>query len=87
MRIVNLRGSWSIIPAVAAAAMPKCPLCLAAFLSTIGVGVGVETRWLLPLMLAFLARRRRGYKPFSLGLGGAIFVLSGKFYFDDWALV
>ncbi|HLM60408.1 MAG TPA: MerC domain-containing protein [Pyrinomonadaceae bacterium] len=97
MRSVNLRCNLAIFPALAAAAMPKCPLCLATISSTIGIGVVIETGWLLPLMLAFLAvstgtlafraRRRRGYNPFFLGITGAAFVLGGKFYFDNTTLV
>lgn len=97
MRFPNLRDNAGVFPSLVAAAMPKCPLCLAGLLSTFGISVVIETRWLLPLialflaaaigMLWFRARHRRGYKPFLLGFSGAMFVFAGKFYFDNSGFV
>ncbi len=92
------RGAWrsalSVVPAIGAALLPKvaCPACwpaYAGFLSTLGLGFLMETRWLLPLTTVFLAlaigalalraRARQGYRPLGLGLVGAAVVLGGKF--------
>jgi len=32
---------WAVAPWIALAALPKCPLCIAAYLSAIGIGAGV----------------------------------------------
>jgi mercuric ion transport protein len=97
MRFPNLRDNAGVFPSLVAAAMPKCPLCFAGLLSTVGMGIVVEMRWLLPLVILFLsvavamlwfrARRQHDYKPFFLGLSGAIFVSAGKFYFDNMGFV
>jgi hypothetical protein len=65
--------------------------------SVLGLGSVVNVKWLLPVMLAFLivavwmlafrARRRRGYSPFALGLAAALIILAGKFYFNDNAIL
>lgn len=92
------RPSWraglAMLPGIGAAMLPKaaCPACWSAyagFLSSVGLGVLLDTAWLLPLTAAFLAlavgalayraRSRRGYKPFFVGLAAAAIVLVGKF--------
>ncbi len=35
------RTGWAIVPVLALVALPKCPLCLAAYLSLLGLGAGV----------------------------------------------
>jgi predicted membrane-bound spermidine synthase len=35
------RLAWALAPWLALAALPKCPLCIAAYLCAIGVGAGV----------------------------------------------
>ena len=82
------------MPGIGAALLPKvaCPACwpaYAGFLGSLGLPFLMETAWLLPLtavflviavgVLAFRARRRRGYRPFLLGLLAAAFVMIGKF--------
>jgi hypothetical protein len=91
------RTGVAMLPALAIAALPKCPLCLMAVLSIFGLGSIVKASWLLPLMLFFLglalaalalrARRRRGYGPLLLGIGGALFILSGKFYLNHDSMI
>lgn len=66
-------------------------------LGTVGVGPALYTRWLLPLSIGFSAaalymlsrdaRRRRGYRPFFLGLVAVVGILSGKFSFDSRLLI
>jgi hypothetical protein len=92
MRYQNLRENFAVVPVLLAAAMPKCPLCLAALLSSFGIGISIEAYWILPAMLIFLilsvgllgfrAQHRRGLKPFCLGFIGAVLILFAKFYFD-----
>lgn len=84
------------VPGIGAALLPKvaCPACWPAytgFASSIGVGFLLDSTYLLPLTAMFLAfatgalgyraSRRRGYRPFLLGLVGAVIVLVGKFFF------
>jgi hypothetical protein len=96
------RSIWHLplvtLPTLFVTALPKCPLCLMSITSVIGLGSVVNVKWLLPLMLVFLIiavgmlafrarRRRRGYKPFALGLAAALIILAGKFYFSDNAIL
>ncbi len=82
------------VPGVGLSLLPKlaCPACWPAYaglLSSVGLGFMVSTVYLLPMtaaflllavaMLAFRARRRRGYGPFALGFIAASFILLGKF--------
>jgi hypothetical protein len=95
MRLQALRINFSLVPPLVVAALPKCPVCLAALLSALGVGAFIRASWLMPIMLGFLgvmlvtlafrARRRRGLKPFYLGFAASLIILSGKFYFDNAA--
>lgn len=95
-------GGWKLnlamLPGIGAAFLPKvaCPACwpaYAGFLSAIGLGVLLDTAYLLPLTAAFLAiavgplalraRRRRGYGPFAVGIAASAIVLAGKFSFES----
>ena len=82
------------MPGIGMALLPKlaCPACWPAYaglLSTLGVGFLGSTQYLLPLtatfllgavgMLAFRARRRRGFLPFLVGLAAASLIMLGKF--------
>ena len=33
--------AWALAPWIALAALPKCPLCIVAYLSAIGIGAGI----------------------------------------------
>lgn len=92
------RNSLATVPGIAFAFLPKlaCPACWPAYaglLSSVGLGVLLDTAYLLPLTavflvlavgaLAFGARRRRGYGPFGVGLVAAGVVLVGKFVFES----
>jgi hypothetical protein len=35
------RLAWAAAPWIALAALPKCPLCIVAYLSAIGIGAGI----------------------------------------------
>jgi hypothetical protein len=51
-------GGWSIVSAILLVLMPKCPMCVAAYLGLVGMcGTGsfLKPAWGLPLSLAFLA--------------------------------
>jgi len=81
-----------LVPAIALALVPKCPLCFGAwfgFLSALGVASRLGSAWQMPLLLAFLsvalgslavrAGRRRDYRPLLLGAVGAIALLWGRY--------
>lgn len=85
-------------PGLGVSLLPKliCPVCwptYAGLLSTLGLGFLISAVYLVPLTavllavavgsLGFRASRRRGLGPFFLGLAAAVFVLTGKFYFDS----
>lgn len=91
-------SSLGVVPGIGAALLPKvaCPACwpaYAGFLGSVGLPLLMEASWLLPVtsaflviaigVLAFRARRRRGYGPFLLGLVAAAFVLIGKFALES----
>lgn len=92
------QSSLATVPAIAFAFFPKlaCPACWPAYaglLSSAGLGFLLDTAYLFPLTavflilalaaLAFRARTRRGYGPFTTGLAAAIVILTGKFAFDS----
>jgi mercuric ion transport protein len=95
-------GGWEInlamLPGIGAAFLPKvvCPACwpaYAGFLTSIGLGFLLDTIYLLPLTVAFLAiaigalayraSRRRGYLPLLVGIAAAVIVAVGKFTFES----
>ena len=93
----SLKQTLPALPAVGIALLPKltCAACWPAYaglLSALGFGFIDYTPYLLPLtaafllltlvMLAYRARRRRGYAPFALGAAAAAIVLIGKFALD-----
>ena len=78
--------------------LPKiaCPACLPAYagvVTSLGLGVLLDVRWLFPLTAVFLllavvalgfrAHRRRGFGPFFVGLGASANGLGGKFGFES----
>ncbi|WP_437876847.1 hypothetical protein [Sorangium sp. So ce513] len=84
-----------LVPAVALVLLPKCPLCVAAYLGILGsVGASAWLReaWGLPLgagllalalgALALRALRTQDHRPPLLGLAGAAALLCGKFILD-----
>ncbi len=96
------RGAWAALPAVAVALLPNltCPACWPAYaglLSALGVPMLMNNAVLLPLtivgmavavgLLAFRAKRRRGFGPFAVGLLAAVMVIGGKFVFVNDGLM
>ena len=92
------QSSAAVLPAVGMSLLPKlaCPACWPAYaglMGSMGLGFLVDTTYLLPLTgvflvgavgaLGFRARRRRGYRPFLLGLLAGASVLVGKFVLDS----
>jgi hypothetical protein len=75
---------------------PACPACWPAYaglLSSIGLGFLISAVYLLPLTLAFLvlalgalafrANKRNGYRPFLVGLFGALGTVVSKFLWES----
>ncbi len=94
-------GRWrslaAILPGISIALLPRvtCPACWPAYaglLGSLGLGVLIETAYLLPLTVLFLgvavlalglgAKNRRGYGPFALGTAGVVLAVAGKFALD-----
>lgn len=89
----------ALVPVLAAVLLPKCPFCLAAYLSVfglVGMAPSVYGAWLLPVtslalavalaVLAFRAPTRQGYGPLVLGVAAAALLLVGKFCFVSVSL-
>lgn len=89
------------VPGVGVSMLPKiiCPICspaYAAVVSSVGLGFLVETTYLLPITLAFLAiavgslafraSNRRGLRPFWIGVIAASGVVAGKFWLGATAI-
>jgi hypothetical protein len=87
----TLRLHATILPVLAVALAPKCPLCVAAYLGVLGsLGGAVWPRivWGAPLMAAALvvalaaftwrSPRRLGHGPLWLGASGGAVLLAGK---------
>jgi hypothetical protein len=85
-----------LLSTLVVAVLPKCPICLAAYLGAFGLTGAesiVDAAWLLPitvacllvalLALGFGARRRRGYGPLLLGLHAGALVVLGRFALDS----
>jgi len=82
---VGLSGAATLV----ATAMPKCPLCWIALMSTIGVSWPLNASWLrsltfalmlIPLgLLLFRGHSTDNYRPFLLGLIAAIAMYLCKF--------
>ena len=88
----------AILPSIGVALLPKlaCPACWPAYaglLSTLGVSVLIDTRYLFALTAVFLsialvflgyrAEKRRGYGPLLVGIVASSFLLLGKFTFES----
>ena len=88
--------SYPMLPAVGLAILPKCPFCLIALASSVGLGYLARTWWLMPLTslcfvaavgsLAMRARRRHTYASLYLGLSALAIILAGKYQFNNMSL-
>lgn len=91
-------GHLSVLPSLVVAFLPKlaCPACWPAYagiLSSFGLTIMMDEIFLLPLTVVFLlvalgaltfrARRRRGYKPFWLGLVASVLIVVGNFILSN----
>lgn len=88
------------IPAVAMALISHagvCPACwplIGGLMSSFGASFLIETRFLLPVMIACLAlavavlgyRVRGDYRPFALGILASALILAGRFLLDTASL-
>jgi hypothetical protein len=85
------RSAAAVVPALLLAALPKCPLCWAAYSGLLaGTGLGVVADhavvtallvvWLLAALAALLHRcwRLRARAPALAGMAGAALVLAGR---------
>ena len=80
---------FSAMHVILLTAMPKCPLCWMALMTTLGVGSLVGSAWLRPVAIALLvlnlgvlfvrARRLGRYGPLSLGLAASFAMYLCKF--------
>ena len=88
--------SYPLLPAVGLAILPKCPFCLIALASSIGLGYLARTWWLVPLTsvcfvavvgsLVMRARRRRAYASLYLGLSALAIIVLGKYELNNMPL-
>jgi mercuric ion transport protein len=86
----TVKSAGSVGLSILIAFFPKCPLCLAAYLSmfgSIGLARSPIMAWLLPLLISILAihlfflfkkTAQKGYGPFVLSLLGAFCILMGR---------
>jgi hypothetical protein len=89
---------FTMLPAVALVALPKCPLCVAGYLGVAGFGVAwLRAGWGLPLTSALLvagvvapvvaARRRRAYGPLFAAMAAVAAIVSAEIALDSRLLV
>lgn len=95
------RSTPSVILSILIAFFPKCPMCWAVYMSmfgSLGLAKLPYMKWLLPVMMIFLAihlfflyKRIRvaGYLPFIISMLGAVFIMSSRAFFPgtQWSLV
>ena len=91
----TVKSAGSVGLSILIAFFPKCPLCLAAYLSmfgSIGLARSPLMAWLLPLLMAILAihlfllfkkTAQKGYGPFVLSLLGAFCILVGRSFLPE----
>ncbi|BAV06612.1 hypothetical protein SAMN05421788_107273 [Filimonas lacunae] len=91
----------AILLSIFIAFFPKCPLCWAVYMSmfsSIGLARLPYMKWLLPVMMLFLAvhlfliyrkARQQGYLPFYVSLAGSAILFLGRTWFPatQWLLL
>jgi hypothetical protein len=95
----RLRSHLPLVPTLALIALPKCPLCAAAYLGVLGSfgGAWLRAAWGWPLTAALLvlalvapaarAWRRQAYRPLVCGVVGGGALVVGKFGVESAPLV
>lgn len=73
-----------------AALLPKCPLCVMAILSVLGLSIDINAEIFYPLTFLFIllglgamtlqARHKQEFKPLFLGILASMLIIAGKFY-------
>ena len=89
--------SFPLVPTLILGLLPKCPLCLMALATSVGLGYFVQTGWLVPLTvacfvvalmsLAIRARRQRNYTPLVLGVFAVAIIFVGRYQLNHGALL
>jgi len=94
-----LRMNFSFLLAFMIAFFPKCPLCWAAYLSTLGLykfSSITYKPWMLPVLIVmlflnvlslYLSRKRHHAGPLILSLAGSLLIVLNRFYFDQRNLI
>ena len=95
------RSAGSMLLSIIIAFFPKCPFCWAIYMSMFGC-LGIAKlpymKWLLPVLLVFLALHlfmlyrkaaRIGYIPFGISVFGAVIIIVTRtfFPFQNWLLI
>ncbi|MDO3645024.1 hypothetical protein [Mucilaginibacter sp. L3T2-6] len=95
------RSMLSMLLSIVIAFFPKCPFCWAIYMSMFGC-LGIARlpymKWLLPVLLVFLALHlfmlyrkgaRIGYIPFAISVFGALTILFTRTFFpyENWLLI
>jgi len=91
----TVRTLPSMLLSVVIAFFPKCPVCVAAYMSMFGtfsLANSPWVGWVFPVLLSFLVlhlvlllkkSKKNGLFPFSLSLAGALIILCGRTVFDQ----
>lgn len=97
----TIRSAGSMLLSIIIAFFPKCPFCWAIYMSMFGC-LGIAKlpymKWLLPVLLVFLALHlfmlykkaaRIGYIPFGISVFGAVTILCTRTFFplENWLLI
>lgn len=90
----SFKQAGSLLLSLLIAFFPKCPVCLAAYMSMFGSFSLVDApylSWFFPLLIGFLLlhlflllkkAKQKGYGPFLLSLGGALIILLARNLFN-----
>src|ERR1051326_650923 len=88
----RLRLLITFLPAAGLTLLPKCPFCLLAIMSALGLGTLISVTWLRPITIILLgvavgsltltAYWRLGYNQLVLGLVAGVLIFVSKFLLD-----
>ena len=94
-----LRANLSFLLALGIAFFPKCPLCWAAYLSSLGLykfSSITYKPWMLPVFICFLflnilslylTRKRHSFGPLLLSLAGSLVIVLNRLKYHDNSLI